>query len=143
MERNEPSTWTYFLWWLASADPDVLKNSGPERVRFSIIGVSVLVTWMVATLSCGYFFSVVLKNEAAVGALALCLGLVILFIDRKLIAVRGYVVFRLGLAVIIGLILSQPIAGKLHTKYGLTAPIVTLIQVTPLLIKMKYQYSHD
>jgi hypothetical protein len=126
MESNEPSTWSYFLWWLASADPDVLKNYGPGRIRYSIIGVSVLVTWMIATLSWGYFFSMVIKEQAAVGVLALSFGGIILVIYRKLIAVMdksGWIRSTLILA--------------------LVTLLFILIQVLPLLIKLKYQYSHD
>ena len=126
MERNEPSTWSYFLWWLASADPDVLKNYGPERVRYNGMGISVLITWMMATLSWGYFFSMVIKEQAAVGVLALFFGGIMLVIYRKLIATMdrsGWIRSNLNLALI--------------------TLLVILIQVIPILIKLTYRYSHD
>lgn len=123
--REEPDGFSRFLWWLATVDPEIMKNCGSEKERYRIIGMSVLVTWLFATLAWGYFFSTILDDELAVGGLALFFGLAILAIDRNLIAAMGKgsgagswlpVVFRLALAVTIGLFLSQPIVLMLFQK---------------------------
>ena len=123
--REEPDGFSRFLWWLATVDPEIIKNCGSEKERYRIIGMSVLVTWMFATLAWGYFFSTILDDELIIGGLALFFGLAILAIDRNLIAAMGKgsgagswlpVVFRLALAVTIGLFLSQPIVLMLFQK---------------------------
>ena len=86
-ERKEaPDGFTRFLWWLATVDPEVMQDCGPERERYRIIGMSVMVTWLFATLAWGYFFSTILDDDLAVGGLAIFFGLAILAIDRNLIA---------------------------------------------------------
>jgi hypothetical protein len=125
-ERKEaPDGFTRFLWWMATVDPEVMQDCGPERERYRIIGMSVMVTWLFATLAWGYFFSTILDDDLAVGGLAIFFGLAILAIDRNLIAAMSRkngssswlpVIFRLGLAVTIGLFLSQPIVLMLFQK---------------------------
>ncbi|MGN6508144.1 MAG: DUF4407 domain-containing protein, partial [Chitinophaga sp.] len=55
----EPDGFTRFLWWLATADADILKQCKADRERYRIIGIAVLVTGLFATLAWGYFFSTV------------------------------------------------------------------------------------
>ncbi|CAL1517043.1 DUF4407 domain-containing protein [Chitinophaga sp. MM2321] len=123
--EQEPDGMTRFLWWLAAADADVLKECRTERERYRIIGLSVFVTWMFATLAWGYFFSTIVADDLAVLGLALFFGFAILSIDRTLIAAmsRGNgntrfmpVAFRLLLAVTIGLFISQPVVLMLFKK---------------------------
>lgn len=127
VQQDEPDSVTRFLWWLATVDPAVLKDCGPEKERYRIIGVSVLVTWVFATLAWGYFFSTITSDEMVIYPLALFFGFAILAIDRNLIAAmskssrksgNGFlpVLFRLALAVTIGLFLSQPIILMLFKK---------------------------
>lgn len=127
VQQDEPDSVTRFLWWLATVDPTVLKECGPEKERYRIIGVSVLVTWLFATLAWGYFFSTITNDDMVIYPLALFFGFAILAIDRNLIAAMGKstqrngngflpVVFRLALAVTIGLFLSQPIILMLFKK---------------------------
>jgi hypothetical protein len=116
---------TRFLWWLAAADADILKDCRTEKERYRIIGISVLVTWMFATLAWGYFFSTILEDDMVVAGLALFFGFAILSIDRTLIAAMSRnngnmkvmpVIFRLVLAVTIGLFISQPVVLLLFKK---------------------------
>lgn len=116
---------TRFLWWLAAADGDILKDCRTEKERYRIIGISVLVTWMFATLAWGYFFSTILNDDMVVAGLALFFGFAILSIDRTLIAAMSRtngnmkampVIFRLVLAVTIGLFISQPVVLMLFKK---------------------------
>lgn len=125
--QDEPDAVTRFLWWLATVDAHTLKDCGPEKERYRIIGISVLVTWVFATLAWGYFFSTITNDDMVVYPLALFFGFAILAIDRNLIAAMGKstqrngngwlpILFRLALAVTIGLFLSQPIILMLFKK---------------------------
>lgn len=113
-----------FLWWMAAADADILKECRADRERYRIIGISVLVTWLFATLAWGYFFSTVTDDEVVVAGLAFFFGFAILSIDRSLIAAMSGagrrqflpVAFRLLLAFTIGLFISQPIVLLLFQK---------------------------
>ncbi|PSL46689.1 uncharacterized protein DUF4407 [Chitinophaga niastensis] len=120
-----PDGITRFLWWLAAADADILKECRTEKERYRIIGISVLVTWMFATLAWGYFFSTIVNDDMVVLGLALFFGFAILSIDRTLIAAMSRsngnvkfmpVAFRLVLAVTIGLFISQPVVLMLFKK---------------------------
>lgn len=114
-----------FLWWMAAADAQTLKDCRADQERYRIIGTAVLITWMFATLSWGYFFSTVVEDDLLVGLLALFFGFAILSIDRSLIAAmtRKYgkqaiapAVFRMLLAITIGLFISQPVVLMLFKK---------------------------
>lgn len=124
-DQDEPDALSRFLWWLATVDANVLKDCGAEKERYRIIGISVLVTWIFATLAWGYFFSTVISDDIYITLLALFFGFAILAIDRNLIAAMSRsgqrnswlpVVFRISLAVTIGMFLSQPIILLLFKK---------------------------
>ena len=122
--EDGPSLWERFLWWLSAVDADVMKACGTDRFRYTIIGYTVLSTWIFATLSWGYFFSTLFDDTAIVVPASLFFGFVILSIDRGLIAGLNnggknkwlYVGLRLVLAMVIGLFLSQPIVLMLFQK---------------------------
>jgi hypothetical protein len=130
MEQTNTTTTTTtdglskFLWWLAAADATILRDCRSDQERYRIIGISVLVTWLFATLAWGYFFSTVTDDEAVVAGLAVFFGFAILSIDRSLIAAMSGagrrqflpVAFRLILAFTIGLFISQPIVLLLFQK---------------------------
>lgn len=109
-----PGRWSRFLWWLATTEIEVLKKIPSEWNKFSVMGWTVLGTWIFATLSWIYFFTTVSAWYAAL-PLGILMGLLILGIDRALI--KGIdiekrqiwpIVFRLVLAATIGLFMSQP-----------------------------------
>lgn len=121
----EPDGFTRFLWWLATADADILKQCQADRERYRIIGIAVLVTGLFAALAWGYFFSTVVQDDIAIIGLALFFGFAILSIDRSLIAAMHRnggkpqfmpVAFRLLLAITIGLFISQPVVLMLFKK---------------------------
>ncbi|WP_447642408.1 MULTISPECIES: DUF4407 domain-containing protein [Chitinophagaceae] len=124
VRAEEPTSWTRFLWWLSAVDADVMKECGTDRFRYTIIGYTVLATWIFATLSWGYFFSTLFEDSAIVIPAALFFGFVILSIDRGLIAGLNnggknkwlFVALRLALAMTIGFFLSQPIVLMLFQK---------------------------
>jgi hypothetical protein len=129
MNDNRPKQidngFSKFLWWLAAADAEILKDCPTDKERYRIVGIAVLVTWLFATLAWGYFFSTVVEDDLVIAGLALFFGFAILSIDRSLIAAMSRnggkpqflpVAFRLVLAVTIGLFISQPVVLMLFKK---------------------------
>ncbi|MGX5817340.1 DUF4407 domain-containing protein [Chitinophaga lutea] len=123
--KQQPDGFSRFLWWLATADAEILQECKTDRERYRIIGMAVLVTALFATLAWGYFFSTVVQDDLLTGGLALFFGFAILTIDRSLIAAMTRqggqlsfwpVAFRLAVAVTIGLFISQPVVMMLFKK---------------------------
>lgn len=122
--RYAPTPATRFLWWLSTAEPDLLRDCSIDRGRYAIIGMNVLATWLFATLAWTYFFSTVTSSVIIAALLGLLMGGIILSIDRTLI--RGIsrssgrkvvpVFFRLLLALVIGLFMAQPALLYLFNK---------------------------
>jgi len=117
-ERDQyvPSGLTKFLWWLSTAEKELLINCTVDRNRYAIIGMSVLATWLFATLAWMYFFSTIVSNLLIAALLGIFMGGVILTIDRALI--KGItqfnktkiwpLLFRGLLAITIGTFMAQP-----------------------------------
>lgn len=115
-EGYAPSRFTRFLWWLSTAEPEILADCVVDRNRYAIVGMNVLGTWAFATLAWTYFFSTVVGNWAVAVLPGLFMGAMILTIDRALI--KGIsrsnkqrflpLAFRTVLAVVIGLFMAQP-----------------------------------
>ena len=111
-----PSTFTEFLWWLATAEKEIVIDSVIDRNRYRIIGMSVLGTWLFATLAWTYFFSTMISSPMIFCLLGLFMGFIILTIDRALI--KGItrfnkrklipLLFRGLLAITIGTFMAQP-----------------------------------
>ncbi len=115
-EAYEPSAFTKFLWWLSTAEKELLIDCTVDRNRYAITGMAVLGTWLFATLAWSYFFSTVVSNGFEAVALGIFMGGIILSIDRALIkginssnkTKFGPIAFRLVLAVTIGTFMAQP-----------------------------------
>jgi hypothetical protein len=115
-EQYAPNGWTRFLWWLSTAEPELLAVCVVDRNRYGIVGMTVLGTWAFATLAWTYFFSTVIANIWIAGLLGLFMGGMILTIDRALIKGIGKsnkkrfvpLAFRSMLALVIGLFMAQP-----------------------------------
>ena len=115
-ESYTPSSLTKFLWWLATAEKELVSECTVDRNRYAITGMTVLGTWMFATLAWSYFFSTVVDNVLAALALGIFMGGIILGIDRALI--KGInaqnkrkllpILVRGLLAVTIGTFMAQP-----------------------------------
>jgi Domain of unknown function (DUF4407) len=115
-DTYSPSPFTEFLWWLSTAEKEILVDSVVDRNRYRIIGMSVLATWLFATFTWTYFFSTFANSISLSVALGLFMGCVILTIDRALI--KGItkfnkrklapLLFRGLLAVTIGTFMAQP-----------------------------------
>jgi hypothetical protein len=113
-----------FLWWLATAEPELQIKGTAESNRFTIVGTTVFCTWCFATLAWCYFFSTVTEQWWVAALLGFFMGFVILSIDRALIKNVSFVgskkwwplLLRLALAAVIGLFMAQPALHFLFKK---------------------------
>jgi hypothetical protein len=115
-ESYVPSQLTEFLWWLSTAEKEILIDSVVDRNRYRIIGMTVLSTWAFATGAWAYFFSTIVDSIIMALVLGFFMGFVILTIDRALI--KGItkqskkkispLLFRGLLAITIGTFMAQP-----------------------------------
>lgn len=115
-EPYEHGLLTHFLWWLSTAEKEIITDCVIDRNRFSIIGYIVLTTWLFATGAWTYFFSTAIENPWIYIPLGFFMGFIVLCIDRALI--KGInrknrnrftpFLFRGLLALTIGLFMAQP-----------------------------------
>ncbi|MBV9986571.1 MAG: DUF4407 domain-containing protein [Chitinophagaceae bacterium] len=115
-ETYTPTAMTRFLWWLSTAEKELLADCVVDRNRYAIVGMTVLGTWAFATLAWTYFFTTVTSSLVAAIFLGLFMGGIVLTIDRSLI--KGInrnnknraipLIFRGILAMTIGLFMAQP-----------------------------------
>lgn len=111
-----PSQTDELLWWLATAEKELIKDCVVDRNRYRIVGMTVLATWLFATLAWTYFFSTVIDNVFLFIGSGLFMGFVILTIDRALIkGINKFnkhkftpLLFRGLLALTIGTFMAQP-----------------------------------
>ncbi|HET9057915.1 MAG TPA: DUF4407 domain-containing protein [Chitinophagaceae bacterium] len=115
-ESYVPTKWDEFLWWLATAEKEMIADCVVDRNRYKIIGMSVLTTWAFATLAWVYFFSTITGNTFLIIGCGFFMGFVILTIDRALIkGINKFnknkiapLLFRSLLALTIGTFMAQP-----------------------------------
>lgn len=127
-----PGRFTQFLWWLSTAEAPLIKSAVIDRNRYAITGMTVLGTWLFATLAWAYFFSTVVSGFWIPFFLGVFMGAIILGIDRALI--KGIhrknkhkiipISFRVLLAMTIGLFMAQPALlylfdKEIHTQISL------------------------
>lgn len=115
-ENYEPSQFTEFLWWLSTAEKEILVDSVVDRNRYRIIGMTVMATWLFATFTWTYFFITIVDSMIMAAVLGIFMGFIILTIDRALI--KGItkfnkrkftpLLFRGLLALSIGTFMAQP-----------------------------------
>ncbi len=123
-ENYVANSWIRFLWWLSTAEKELLADCVIDRNRYAIVGMTVLGTWAFATLAWTYFFSTVVSNLFIAILLGIFMGGIILSIDRSLI--KGInrnnkgrllpLLFRGVLAMTIGLFMAQPALLYLFNK---------------------------
>jgi hypothetical protein len=112
----EPSQADEMLWWLATAEKELIADCVVDRNRYRIIGASVAATWIFATLAWTYFFMTAVESTLMAILAGMVMGFVILSIDRALI--KGITrfnknkistfLFRGLLAATIGTFMAQP-----------------------------------
>ena len=115
-ETYAPTRFTAFLWWLSTAEKELLKDAVVDRNRHKIIGMTVLATWAFATLAWTYFFNTVATTTWLAIPLGFFMGFIILTIDRALIkGINKFsknkivpLLFRGLLAITIGTFMAQP-----------------------------------
>lgn len=111
-----PSVWDKFLWWLSTAESELLKDCVVDRNRYRIIGTTVLGTWAFATLAWTYFWTTITPNYIVSFLLGLFMGFIILTIDRALIkGINKFnkrkaapLILRSVLAITLGTFMAQP-----------------------------------
>jgi len=116
-EDFAPTRWDAFLWWLSTAEYELLKDCVVDRNRYRIIGTTVLATWLFATLAWTYFWSTITDNNWILSVLlGLFMGFIILTIDRALIkGINKFnktkfapLLLRSLLAITLGTFMAQP-----------------------------------
>ena len=115
-EQYASNLWDDFLWWLSTAEKELLINCVVDRNRYKIVGATVLATWSFATLAWTYFWSTVINNGYYSVALGIFMGLIILTIDRALIkGINKFnknkftpLLLRSILAITLGTFMAQP-----------------------------------
>ncbi len=115
-EGYTPSAFTDLLWWLSTAEKELLVDAVIDRNRYKIVGMTVLATWAFATAAWIYFFSTVTGNSWLAILPGFFMGFIILTIDRALIkGINQFnknrflpLLFRGLLAATIGLFMAQP-----------------------------------
>lgn len=115
-ENYTPNNREKMLWWLSTAETELVKNAVVDRNRHAIVGMLMLGTWCFATLAWTYFFSTVIAELWKAALLGIFMGGIILSIDRALIKGIGIITkkiwltlaFRGLLAITIGLFMAQP-----------------------------------
>ena len=122
--NDGPSQTDELLWWLATAEKELIHDCVVDRNRYRIVGLSVMATWLFATLAWAYFFSTAVDSPLLYIPLGLFMGFIILTIDRTLI--KGInksnrnkimpLLFRGLLAVTIGMFMAQPAVLYLFDK---------------------------
>ena len=115
-EQYVHSRFDDFLWWLSTAEKELLATCVVDRNRYRIIGFTVLATWSFATLAWTYFWTTITANIVLSVLLGLFMGFVILTIDRALIkgmnkfnkSKAGPLLLRSILAITLGTFMAQP-----------------------------------
>ncbi len=123
-ESYQPNAFTKFLWWLATAEKEIIRDCAIDRNRYAITGFTVLGTWLFATFAWTYFFSTVVSSWWIAIPLGIFMGCIILGIDRALI--KGIntqnkkkivpLLIRGLLAITIGTFMAQPALLYLFNK---------------------------
>ncbi len=122
--RHAISTPDALLWWMATAEPGLIKDFEVDRNRYRITGLIVLCTAIFASLAWTYFFSTIVSSTFIYVPMGLFMGFVVLSIDRALIKgisktnknKLGPLFLRGLLAITIGLFMAQPAVLYLFDK---------------------------
>jgi len=111
-----------FFIWSAGFDVQTAENcTSSEKNKMMIVGMSLFIAPLVALFSYGYAFSFIFGNTTAAIIGGSVSALVILMIDRSILALGrpGHLSFgmvaRIFLAVIIGFLLAEPLTLKIFS----------------------------
>lgn len=110
-----------FLWNLAGFKRNIIAKTKVDKYHASVIGALLLMVGVYATIAWSFFFQTLSANPMLTICAGLFMGAFIVCFDRALIASmasgRANVFslgFRLVLAILLGIFLSQPIILKLY-----------------------------
>ena len=84
-ENYAPSRFTELLWWLSTAEKEIIIDAVVDRNRYLIIGMTLLATWIFASIAWILFFISVTDSMSISFLAGLFMGFIILTIDRALI----------------------------------------------------------
>lgn len=123
-ENYAYTQWEKFLWWLSTAEYELIKDCTVDRNRYAIVGYSVFTTWIFACFAWTYFFYTATQSVLQSLLPGLFMGFVILTIDRALIkGIHPFkknkfipLFFRSILALLIGMFMAQPAVMYLFNK---------------------------
>lgn len=109
------------LWSVSGLDPEVLGETKVDRHHASIIGLLLVMVGCYAVFAWSFFFQTATNSTTIAWIGGLFMGLFIVILDRALIAslasgkTKSFsLIFRLALALLLGIFLSQPIILKLY-----------------------------
>lgn len=109
------------LWNLAGFNKNVIEECKVDGYHATIIGSLLLMVGLYATIAWTFFFQTVFHDLVPALFAGIFMGVFIVAIDRALIASlangrTSYVslIFRVGLSILLGIFLSQPIILKLY-----------------------------
>lgn len=121
MTEQNPTKTTGTLWNLAGFKRSVIEQCKGDQYHASIIGLLLVMVGIYAVLAWTFFFQTVTDNLFLALLGGVFMGVFIVSLDRALIASLASgkanklsLVFRLALALLLGVFLSQPIILKLY-----------------------------
>lgn len=121
MAKSKQNKRNSILWNLAGFKKNVIEKCAGDQYHASIIGLLLIMVGIYAVLAWTFFFQTVTDNIFLALLGGLFLGAFIVSLDRALIASLASgkanklsLLFRLGLALLLGVFLSQPIILKLY-----------------------------
>lgn len=110
-----------FLWNLAGFKRSIIAKCKVDKYHASVIGALLLMVGLYATIAWSFFFQTLAENPILTIAAGLFMGAFIIAFDRALIASMASgkanvfsLGFRLVLAILLGVFLSQPIILRLY-----------------------------
>ncbi|HEX3007636.1 MAG TPA: DUF4407 domain-containing protein [Bacteroidales bacterium] len=109
------------LWAISGHQREIIAETKVDNYRATIVGAILLMVGIYATLAWTFFFSTVMESSFFAFIGGIFAGFFILLFDRALICSISYgkrnwfaLTFRFGLALLLGVFLSQPIILKLY-----------------------------
>jgi len=115
---QKSTTSTRILWWLSASNKEVLEDIDSVKIKYQILGFTVLITAIFASITSAYAINFVYDNLVIAGVFGIFWGFVILNIDRLLIVSINksqnpigqflWTIPRVLLAIFIALLISKP-----------------------------------
>lgn len=151
MKSKKNNFISHFLWSIAGFNKSLIEDSKVDRFHAKIIGVLLLIVGVYATLAWSFFFQTVSDNFLISLIGGLFMGYFILSFDRALIASLSSgktklfsLIFRLILAFLLGIFLSQPMILKFYQhEIKKEASIIFIEKIKEQKIKLDELYNAD